>query len=83
MIYSRLVGTQFPPWTEGTDVWGVQHVMHPELSEPAFANWYGSKQLLQAVCQLLDTEPKGLQLGNYLCHFVNNITHRIYYVRIV
>jgi hypothetical protein len=40
--YRRLVGTQFPPWNEGTDVWGVQHMMHPDLNEPVFAEWYGS-----------------------------------------
>ncbi|CAO3645138.1 unnamed protein product [Mucor hiemalis] len=60
--YRRLVGTQFPPWTEGTDVWGVQHLMHPELSEPIFAEWYGSSLLQEAVCQLLGTNPQELQL---------------------
>ncbi|CEP12213.1 hypothetical protein [Parasitella parasitica] len=60
--YRRLVGTQFPPWTEGTDVWGVQHLMHPNLKEPVFAEWYGSSQLQSAVCQLLDTKLDELQL---------------------
>jgi hypothetical protein len=59
----RLVGTQFPPWTEGTDVWGVQHLTHPELQEKTFAEWYGSPKLLEAVCQLLHTKPEDLQLG--------------------
>lgn len=63
MLYSRLVGTQFPPWAEGTDVWGVQHLMHPELKEPVFAEWYGSSQLQEVVCQLLGTKPGELQLG--------------------
>lgn len=61
--HRRLVGTQFPPWTEGTDVWGVQHLMHPELNEPVFAEWYGSPELQQTVCQLLGTTPQELQLG--------------------
>ncbi|KAI8339002.1 hypothetical protein BC941DRAFT_460577 [Chlamydoabsidia padenii] len=59
--HCRLVGTQFPPWTKGDDVWGVQHVLHPELGEPVFMEWYGSDALLNAVCQLLDTKRDGLQ----------------------
>ncbi|ORZ00418.1 hypothetical protein BCR43DRAFT_485184 [Syncephalastrum racemosum] len=60
--YRRLVGTQFPPWTEGTDVWGVQHLIHPELHEPVFLEWYGSEALMSAVCQLLHAKPEDLQL---------------------
>ncbi|KAI8146148.1 hypothetical protein BJV82DRAFT_510318 [Fennellomyces sp. T-0311] len=60
--HCRFVGTQFPPWTEGTDVWGVQHVLHPDLREPVFAQWYGSPKLLEAVCQLLETTPENLQM---------------------
>ncbi|KAI8080276.1 uncharacterized protein B0P05DRAFT_469482 [Gilbertella persicaria] len=60
--YRRLVGTQFPPWTEGTDVWGVQHMIHPDLKEPVFAEWYGSPKLLEAVQQLLNTKHDDLQL---------------------
>ncbi|KAF7726331.1 hypothetical protein EC973_008911 [Apophysomyces ossiformis] len=60
--YRRLVGTQFPPWTEGTDVWGVQHLIHPELQEPIFLEWYGSSKLLQAVRQLIGAKPEELQL---------------------
>jgi hypothetical protein len=67
-LYRRLVGTQFPPWTEGTDVWGVQHMMHPDLKEPVFAEWYGSEKLLAAVEQLLHTKHEDLQLGK-LCLF--------------
>ncbi|CEG76955.1 hypothetical protein RMATCC62417_11775 [Rhizopus microsporus] len=60
--YRRLVGTQFPPWTEGTDVWGVQHLLHPDLNEPIFAQWYGSCKLLEAVQQLLNAKHEELQL---------------------
>lgn len=76
---SRLVGTQFPPWTEGTDVWGVQHLMHPELKEPVFAEWYGSPQLQEAVCQLLGTKPEELQLGKQLqtCINIFKLTHTL------
>lgn len=63
-VSRRLVGTQFPPWTEGNDVWGVQHLLHPELKEPIFAEWYGSTKLLEAVQQLLDAKQEELQLGN-------------------
>ncbi|KAI8986952.1 hypothetical protein BDB01DRAFT_849116 [Pilobolus umbonatus] len=60
--YTRLVGTQFPPWKEGTDIWGIQHVMHPQLNEPVFAEYYGSNAIQQAVCELLDTQPSQLQM---------------------
>ncbi|KAI8337812.1 hypothetical protein BD560DRAFT_413173 [Blakeslea trispora] len=60
--YKRLVGTQFPPWTEGTDVWGVQHLIHPDLKEPVFAEWYGSEKLLEAVQQLINVKHDELQL---------------------
>ncbi|KAI8645333.1 hypothetical protein BD408DRAFT_450228 [Parasitella parasitica] len=36
----RLVGTQFPPWTEGPGAWGVQHLMHSELIDTLFAECY-------------------------------------------
>ncbi|ORZ14196.1 hypothetical protein BCR42DRAFT_354668 [Absidia repens] len=59
--HRRLVGTQFPPWTEGDDVWGVQHLLHPDLKETAFMEWYGSEALLGAVSQLLHTKRDDLQ----------------------
>ncbi|KAI8582289.1 hypothetical protein K450DRAFT_228260 [Umbelopsis ramanniana AG] len=58
----RLVGTPFPPWNEGTDVWGVQHLLNPELGEPVFAEWYGSEEMINAVCELLEVKPEELQL---------------------
>jgi hypothetical protein len=63
ILYRRLVGTQFPPWTEGTDVWGVQHMTHPDLKEKVFAEWLGSPKLLEAVQQLIHTKHDDLQLG--------------------
>ncbi|KAI8365878.1 hypothetical protein EDC96DRAFT_462802 [Choanephora cucurbitarum] len=60
--YRRLVGTQFPPWTEGTDVWGVQHLIHPDLHEPVFAEWYGCTRLLETVQQLTNAKHNELQL---------------------
>lgn len=49
-------------------------MMHPDLKEPVFAEWYGSPLLLAAVEQLLHTKHEDLQLGKlfiyclaYLC----------------
>ncbi|KAG8863961.1 hypothetical protein FRB96_006834 [Tulasnella sp. 330] len=63
--HRRIVGKQFPPFidTEGEpDSWGVQHLMHPALGEPVFAEWYGS-DALRSVCQeLMACEEGDLQL---------------------
>ncbi|ORX46054.1 hypothetical protein DM01DRAFT_1311292 [Hesseltinella vesiculosa] len=61
--HCRTVGKQFPPWTEedNVDVWGVQFMMHPELQEAVFMEWYGSEPLLAAVQQLLDCSREQLQ----------------------
>ncbi|KAH8551490.1 hypothetical protein BGW37DRAFT_537989 [Umbelopsis sp. PMI_123] len=58
----RFVGTPFPPWDQGTDVWGVQHLLHPDLGESIFAEWYGSEEMINAVCELLEVKPDELQL---------------------
>lgn len=68
--HRRLVGTQFPPWKEGTDVWGVQHLMHPDLNEPEFAKWYGNNLLQEAVCELLGAKKEDLQLGNHIYIYI-------------
>ncbi|KAL1915234.1 uncharacterized protein VTP21DRAFT_7510 [Calcarisporiella thermophila] len=61
--HRRIAGVQFPPWPEdGPDVWGIQHVMHPDLGEPIFAQWYGSPALLGAVCDILGVKEEELQL---------------------
>lgn len=41
-------------------------MMHPDLNEPVFAEWYGSPDLLAAVEQLLHASHDDLQLGNFL-----------------
>jgi hypothetical protein len=64
-FFRRFVGTPFPPWNEGTDVWGVQHLLNPKLGEPVFAEWYGSEEMINAVCELLEVKPEELQLGGY------------------
>ncbi|KAI8060740.1 hypothetical protein BC940DRAFT_337394 [Gongronella butleri] len=61
--YVRTVGKQFPPWNEedNVDVWGVQHLMHPDLKESVFMEWYGSEGLLNAVQQLNECTHDELQ----------------------
>lgn len=68
--YRRTVGKQFPPYGEGdTDSWGVQHVMHPELGEKAFVEWYTSDKLVVVVKELMgdDVEDDDLQMGRLPC----------------
>lgn len=38
-------------------------MIHPDLKEPIFAEWYGSPKLLEAVQQLLLAKHDDLQLG--------------------
>ena len=62
--HRRTVGVQFPPFTDDNpDSWGVQHVMHPDLGEPAFVRWYTSDALVDAVKELLGCEEDQLQMG--------------------
>jgi hypothetical protein len=62
--HRRTVGKQFPPFdNDNPDSWGVQHLMHPELGEPIFAEWYTSGALVQTICRLLDCGEDKLQMG--------------------
>jgi len=62
--HRRTVGKQFPPFDNASpDTWGVQHLMHPELGEPIFAEWYTSGRLVQTICRLLDCDEDKLQMG--------------------
>lgn len=64
--HRRIVGKQFPPFidTEGEpDSWGVQHLMHPDLGEPVFAEWYGSVGLLNVCKELMECDEADLQMG--------------------
>ncbi len=64
--HRRTVGKQFPPYgDDDSDSWGVQHVMHPDLGEPAFAKWYCSDALIKVVTQLLACDIENLQMGEY------------------
>ncbi|KAI0631664.1 hypothetical protein C8Q77DRAFT_1128190 [Trametes polyzona] len=61
--HRRTVGRQFPPYGDGDpDSWGVQHVMHPDLGEPAFARWYTSDALVHVVQELLGCDKDDLQM---------------------
>ncbi|KAI0641757.1 hypothetical protein C8Q79DRAFT_919086 [Trametes meyenii] len=61
--HRRTVGRQFPPYGDGDpDSWGVQHVMHPELGEMAFARWYTSDALVSTVRELLGCKEDDLQM---------------------
>ncbi|KAK1775392.1 phytanoyl-CoA dioxygenase [Copromyces sp. CBS 386.78] len=61
--YIRTVGKQFPPWpsvppADGSGIWGVQHLLHPDLPLPkedkdAFLKLYFSPALLAIAKQLL------------------------------
>ena len=65
--HARVVGKQFPPYGVGDDVWGVQHVMHPALEEPAFARWYAGDVLRGAAKTLLKCQDDHLQMGTVCC----------------
>ncbi|KZV94666.1 hypothetical protein EXIGLDRAFT_834866, partial [Exidia glandulosa HHB12029] len=63
--HRRTVGKQFPPFdttSQQPDVWGVQHLMHPDLAEPEFAKWYSGDLLCGVAKALLQCEDKDLQM---------------------
>jgi hypothetical protein len=59
------VGKQFPPWTpeSGDDVWGLGHILHPDLKEPVFLEYYTAPGMLEAAAGLIGTEVDKLQMG--------------------
>lgn len=59
----RVVGKQFPPWEKQDDVWGVQNIMHPELKQDIFRDWYGRHDMLQVCAALMDCELGDMQSG--------------------
>ncbi|KAJ7049716.1 hypothetical protein C8F01DRAFT_1068567 [Mycena amicta] len=61
--HRRTVGKQFPPYGDANpDSWGVQHVMHPDLAQSAFASWYTSDEVVGAVWMLLGCKEEELQM---------------------
>ena len=66
--HRRTVGKQFPPFDDtNPDSWGVQHVMHPALGEPVFAQWYTSEGVRAVSAALLGCETGVLQMGACVC----------------
>jgi hypothetical protein len=45
---------------------GLQHIMHPDLREPAFMDIYGDQQFLEVCKALLGCDSDCLQLGEWL-----------------
>ncbi|KAJ7646714.1 hypothetical protein FB45DRAFT_821192 [Roridomyces roridus] len=73
--HRRTVGKQFPPFNdENPDSWGVQHVMHPDLHEPAFSQWYTSTPLIGAVETLLGCQETELQMELFNL-LINPVAH--------
>ncbi|KAF7357868.1 hypothetical protein MVEN_00833000 [Mycena venus] len=73
--YRRTVGKQFPPYdSKDPDSWGVQHVMHPDLDQPAFSQWYTSTTLVNAVQSLLGCEEDQLQMELFNL-LINPVSH--------
>lgn len=62
----RTVGKQFPPWPDAataSDVWGIQHILHPDLGEPIFGDWYASDAIIDTVKTILGVGEDELQMG--------------------
>ncbi|KAM7207290.1 hypothetical protein V8F20_002352 [Naviculisporaceae sp. PSN 640] len=70
----RTVGKQFPPWPstapppEEGGIWGVQHLLHPDLpisasDRAAFIRLYFSEKILAVVHELLQTSPATKEPG--------------------
>ncbi|KAJ6538855.1 hypothetical protein DFH09DRAFT_1176423 [Mycena vulgaris] len=73
--YRRTVGKQFPPYgDDNPDSWGVQHLMHPDLEEPAFSQWYTSAAVINAVQSLLGCEEDELQMELFNL-LINPLSH--------
>lgn len=61
--HRRTVGRQFPPFDDSNpDSWGIQHIMHPDLEEPTFAEWYTSDALINVSKELLQCNEDELQM---------------------
>jgi len=73
--HRRVVGKQFPPFDDDNpDSWGVQHIMHPDLEEPAFAEWYTSDPLINACKNLLGCTEDQLQMELFNL-LINPLSH--------
>ncbi|TEB26451.1 hypothetical protein FA13DRAFT_1776931 [Coprinellus micaceus] len=71
----RTVGKQFPPYdNDNPDSWGVQHLMHPDLGEALFAEWYCSERVLSVVKALLGCEETDLEMELFNL-LINPLSH--------
>lgn len=63
----RIVGKPFPPWDakDKEDIWGVQNVMHPDLGQKVFAEWYGNEEMLEVSRALMGCEQEDMQFGEH------------------
>lgn len=69
--YFRTVPKQFPPWPTTTPppaseggIWGVQHLLHPDMpGREEFARFYFSEKILDVVQELLGIESQPPQTG--------------------
>jgi hypothetical protein len=67
--HRRTVGKQFPPFDDSNpDSWGVQHIMHPDLGESVFVEWYTSDALTNVSKELLQCNENELQMGKSLIY---------------
>jgi len=67
--YRRTVGSQFPPYKdppegEEVDIWGVQHVLNPDLGEDSkvFLKWYCGDEIVGIARELLKCQEEDLQM---------------------
>ncbi|PLW43695.1 hypothetical protein PCASD_08297 [Puccinia coronata f. sp. avenae] len=75
--YKRTVGKQFPPWNdESPDLWGVQHIMHPALHQPAFAAFYFSTRMIELTGRLGGMCPEEDAMAGLLNLLVEPLEHQ-------
>lgn len=66
--FVRTLPKQFPPWTDDVSqgIWGVQHLLHPELPDhDLFASTYFSPLVCAAVTSLVQCQPDELVMELY------------------
>ena len=68
--YLRTIPIQFPPWPKappaGTDIWGIQHLLHPQLPQSAiFATSYFHPRILGAAQDIMGCGADDLVLELY------------------
>lgn len=77
----RTAKKQFPPWDDDdeTDVWGCQHVWHPQLGHTrTFAGFYGSPGMLDVAQALMGCERQEMMISlfNMLVSILSGVSCR-------